>query len=113
MAEGTWKTAVVAVVALAALVVLADSGLLGRAQAQSEGRTSGVICVLGQERNGSAPIVLVDVPDQAIMVYEYSYGNDRIELTAARTYRFDKQLTDFQTDGASVETVRQWVTARR
>jgi len=112
MAEGTWKTALVAVVALAAGVVLAGSGLLDSAQAQSEGRTSGVICVVGEQRNGYAPIVLIDVPDQSIMVYEYSYSDDRIELTAARTYRFDKQLADFQTEGPTVDTVRQWVNRR-
>jgi len=104
--------ALVALVAVAAGFVLAGSGVLRSAQAQSEGRTSGVICVVGQEVNGYAPIVLVDVPDQSIMVYEYSYGNDRIELTAARTYRFDKQMADWQTEGPTVETVRQWVTRR-
>ena len=102
MAQATWKMAVVAVVALAAGLVLGGSGLLGSVQAQSEGSASGVICVMGQERNGSAPIVLVDAREQSLMVYEYSYGNDRIELTAARTYQFDKQMTDWQTEGLSV-----------
>jgi len=113
MAQGMWKTAFVAVACLAVGLALGGNGLLTRAEAQSGGGASGTICVVGQERNGSAPIVLVDVGDQSLVVYEYSYGNNRIELTAARTYRFDKQLADWQTEGPNVDLVRQWVTARR
>ncbi|NLW49450.1 MAG: hypothetical protein GXY85_01220 [Candidatus Brocadiaceae bacterium] len=113
MAQGSWKTAVVAVVGVAAGLALAGSGLMGSAQAQSEGAAGGMICVVGQELQGTAPIVLVDVRDQSLLVYEYSYYNDRISLTSARTFRFDKQLTEYQTSGPNVDLVRQWATGTR
>lgn len=112
MAKGTLKTAMVAVIALGAGLALAGSGLLGSAQAQSQGGASGVICLLGQELNGFAPICLVDVREQTILVYEYSYSNDQIQLTCARTYQFDKLLKDFHTGSPSVEDVRKEVTRR-
>ena len=108
-----WQSAVVVVVALAAGIALGGSGLLRMAYGQSEGRTSGVICVVGEERNGYAPIVLIDVPDQTVLVYEYDYSDNSIELTAARTYRFDKQLTDFQTTGVTVDAVRKAIMRKR
>ena len=100
-----WKTIAIAVLSMVVGFLIASGGF-PQAQAQSEGRTPGVICVVGQERNGDAPIVIVDVPDQSVMVYEYSYSNNRIELTAARTFQFDKLLTDFNTEGYSVDEVR-------
>ncbi|MHC4479457.1 MAG: hypothetical protein ACYS8K_01305 [Planctomycetota bacterium] len=104
-----WKTILIVLLVVAVGVLLAGGGFRSRAYGQSEGRTSGVICVVGQAVNQFAPIVLVDVPDQTIMVYEYSYQNDDIELTAVRTYRYDKLLKEFHPEGASVEEVRRHV----
>jgi hypothetical protein len=113
MSQGTWKTAVVAVVAVAVGVALGGSGLLRSAQAQSSsGSAGGVICVVGDQLNGYAPICLVDVREQTLLVYEYSYSDDRIELTSARTFAFDKQLQNYQTK-PPVDDVRQWVTTHR
>lgn len=110
MSGQEWKTAVIVLVCLTAGVLLGGSRILSKAYGQSEGRTAGVICVVGEDRNGYAPIVLIDVPDQTILVYEYSYGNDSLELATARTFRFDKLLVDYNTEGVSVEEVRREVT---
>ena len=110
MSKENWKTALIVLMAVMLGCLLAEGGFLSGAHAQSEGRTAGVICVVGGAFSAQAPIVIVDVPDETILVYEYSYQSDDIELTAARTYRFDKLLTDFNSKGPSVEEVRRQVT---
>ncbi len=105
-----WKVALIVLASLAVGYMLAGGGILQRVHGASEGRTSGVICVIGTAVNQDAPIVLVDVPNETILIYEYSYRNNEIELTSARTYRFDKLLKEYQIKGESVEAVRQFVT---
>ena len=112
MTQASWQTGLVVIVALVVGIALGGSGLLGNVQAQSEGAAGSAICVAGTERNGILPIVLVDSREQSLLVYEYSYGNDQVELTAARHFHFDKQLQDWHTDGPSVQAVEQWVTRR-
>ncbi|MCK4298560.1 MAG: hypothetical protein KAX80_03445 [Planctomycetes bacterium] len=110
MVKEDWKTGLIVVLAVVVGILLAQSGILSsKAYAQSEGQAPGVICVLGYPVNGYAPIVLVDVPDQTLIVYEYSYGSDTIELTAARTYRFDRRLKEFNIEGPSVADVMKEV----
>lgn len=113
MARQDWKTALIVLLSVMAGFFLAGSGVLSSAYGQSEGRAGDVVCVVGQERNGFAPIVLVDLSDQTILVYEYSYANDRIELTSARTYRFDKLMTEYNIRGLTVEQVREGVAPGR
>jgi hypothetical protein len=107
-----WTVAGVVLVAVMAGFLLAGTGTVPKAYGQVEGRTSGNICLIGQVANQYAPIVLVDVPNQTIMVYKYSYLNDRIELTSARTYQYDKLLKEYQIKGVTVDQVRQAVGAR-
>jgi predicted transcriptional regulator YdeE len=90
--------------------VLAGAGT--RVHGQSEGRTTGVICVVGAERNQLAPIVVLDVPEQTFIVYEYDYTAEALKLTAVRTYRYDRLLREFGTKGVSVDQVRQEVSRR-
>jgi len=100
-------------VSLAVGFLLAGGTLAPKAHGQSEGLTRGIICVMGQAVNQYAPIVLVDVPDQTVLVYEYSYQNDDIELTAARTFRWDKLLTELNNTGVKVEEVMRAVSEVR
>ncbi|MFO7956981.1 MAG: hypothetical protein R6X33_07750 [Candidatus Brocadiia bacterium] len=109
MTGENWKTAAIVLLAVALGVLLGGSRLTNRAHAQSEGSSGGLIAVMGEVAGNDAPLILVDVPDQTIMVYEYSYSGDTIELTSARTYRWDKRLTDYETDGPSVDEVRAFV----
>jgi hypothetical protein len=109
MLSRNWRTLAVAALAFAVGLLIAGGGLLRSAQAQSEGRTTGVICVVGAPSAQVAPLVIVDVPDETIIVYSYDYRSNRIELSGARTYRFDKLLQDFNTKGPTVEEVRRAV----
>ena len=113
MAKQDWKMAFIVLVCVMAGFFLAGSGILSSAHGQSEGQAGGVICVVGEERNGFAPIVLVDVPDQTVLVYEYSYANDRIELTSARTFKWDRRLMEYNTRGPTFDEVRLEVESRR
>ena len=110
MLARNWRTLAVAAMAFAVGVALTGGGLLRRAEAQSEGQTTGVICVVGAPSAQIAPIVIVDVPDQTMVVYKFDYRSNQVELSSARTYRFDKLLQDYNTRGASVEEVRRAVT---
>ncbi|MCD6417044.1 MAG: hypothetical protein J7M08_10190 [Planctomycetes bacterium] len=109
MKGNEWRMAVVVLVAIAAGALLGRGGGPTPAQAQIAGSARGVICVLGQERNGYAPIVLVDQPDQTFLVYKYSYMSGRVELTSVRTFQFDQRLGDWNTDGPSVDDIRQYL----
>ena len=109
MTEQTWKTAFL-VLAAVVVVLLASGRLAGRALAQSEGGAGGVICVMGPERNGEAPIILVDVPDQTMVTYEYDYANGRVRLSSVRSFRYDSRLIDWQCEPPTVEDVRLYVT---
>ncbi len=109
MKGDNWKTAVIVLLAVALGVVLGGGGLLERADAQTQGAAGGVIAVMGEQLRGDAPLVLVDTREESIMVYDYSYSRNTIELTSARTYRWEKRLSDWQTRGPSVEEVRRAV----
>jgi len=110
MGKQEFKTALIVLVSVLAGAYLAGGlGLSNRAYGQSEGQTAGVICVVGGQLSGYAPIFVIDVPDQTLLVYEYSYGDNNIELTAARTFRYDKKLPEFGNEGPTVEEVRQAV----
>jgi hypothetical protein len=113
MGDRDWKLAIAVLVSLMAGVLLAGSGILPAADGQSEGRAGNVICVVGEERNGYAPIVLVDTREEALLVYRYSYADYQLELGSVRTYAFDKQLREYNIDGPTVEAVARQVQGRR
>ena len=77
------------------------------------GAAGNMICVLGTERGGYAPIVLIDGQERTILIYEYAYANDEIELTSARTFEFDRLIKEFNVEGLSVGEVQAEVTRRR
>jgi len=100
---------IVVVVLLVVVCVMGTALLPRRAAAQADGQAGNVTIVLAEMRNGSVPIVLVDGTEQTLLVYEYDYGSDEIELQCARTYRFDKLLTEFNSGRPSVEDVRKMI----
>jgi hypothetical protein len=106
MATKELKLIAVVLVAAAAGYLLAGGGGPSKAYGQSGGMTSGVICVVGDVYAAYAPIVLVSVPDQSVVVYEYSYQGRQIRLAGARTYQYDKLLQDFQNLPPTVEQVK-------
>jgi len=108
------KMALMVLLGMAAGALLVQSGLLfPKAYAQSEGRAGNVICVVGEESNQYAPVVLVDTLDQTIMVYRYSYSDYEIKLTAVRTYQWDKKLVEWPEVRPTVQQVRQQVLAQQ
>ncbi len=113
MAARDWKMVVVALGALTVGLVLGGNNRFERAQAATQGQSGGVIALIGDEASQRAPIVLVDVPDQSVIVYEYNYLNDEIELTSVRSFEYDKLLKEWQTGGPTVEEVREYVTQAR
>jgi len=106
------KIAVLVLAAAVAGFLLGGGRILSRAYAQSEGMTSGVICVVGENYNGYAPIVVVDVADQCVVVYRYEYSSGRVKLTAARKFHFDKLLREYENDAPSVDDVQDYVSSR-
>jgi hypothetical protein len=113
MANREWKVAFLVLLSVVAGVLLAGRGVLPAARGQSEGRAGNLICVLGENLRGYAPIVLVDGQERTILVYEYSYGDDRIELTSARTFEFDRLIKEYNVEGLSVGQVQSEVTRTR
>ena len=109
MTDRTWKTALVVLAAVATGVLISNSGILPRAQGIAEGQSGGVICLIGEQFSQDAPIILVSVPDQTVLIYNYNYSNRDIRLSSARTFKFDKLLTDWQTKGPTVEEVRNFI----
>ena len=107
-----WQTAVLLLAAVLLGCILGQSGIFPRAQAQVEAGAGRVAVVMGSERQGYAPIVLVDTLEQTVVVYEYSYGARRLALESARSYRFDKQLTDFKTGEPSLRQVQDMLQRR-
>jgi len=53
-----------------------------------------MIAMLGMTVNDATPIVLVDTKAQTLLVYEYMVSTKRAYLRCARTYAFDKDLTE-------------------
>jgi hypothetical protein len=100
-----WRLALVVLVSVMAGFFLAGSGTLPSAHGQIEGQAGGVICVAGEVSSGYAPIILVDVPDQVLLFYEYSYLGRNIKFVAARSYRFDRRLTEFNNLAPTVQEI--------
>lgn len=113
MATKELKLAAVVLVAMSLGFFLAGGGFLPKAHGQSEGMTSGVICVVGEVFGAYAPIIVVSVPDQSLIVYEYSYQGRQIRLAGARTYQYDKLLQDYQNARPTVQEVREALAAER
>ena len=101
-----WHIAALLLMALICGYVVGRGGLAPGAQAQSESAAGRVAVVIGQERNGRAPIVLVDSLEQSIVVYEWSYASRNIQLKSARTYRHDKLLQELDNAPPSVRDIQ-------
>ena len=91
------------------LVGSTSTGVLRPARAQSEGVVGRVIAVMGPQDRQYVPIAIVDTLEQTMCIYEYSYTARRLKLVCARTYRYDKQLVEYDNYGPSVVEVRRRV----
>ena len=108
-----WRfPALVAVVALALGYLVAQRGLLSKAEAQVTGARAGsVTCLMGEATRTYYPIILVDALEETILVYEFKTLSD-LRLSAARTYRYDKQIPEYNNTGMSVDEVKTRIERR-
>ena len=113
MKERWQSVALLLLIAFVFGYILGHSSILPKAHALSEGAAGRGVCVMGEVSNRYAPIVLVDTLEQSILVYEYSHNSRRLELESARSYRFDKQLMEFEISGPSVGQIRARVEQQR
>jgi hypothetical protein len=106
-----WQgTAAVVLLALIFGFLLGRSTLLPRAEAQGEAQAGRTAAIFGTpvptNQTAYAPLFVVDSLQQSIMVYEYSYRARTLELKAARSYRFDKEVAQFNTSPSLEEIQR-------
>lgn len=85
--------------AIAACLVLQVGLTLAPATAQdtAAGGGEGVFVVAGQVTPETYGLYLVDVRRGAICVYQYVPGTRKLQLLAARTFMFDRQLENYNT----------------
>jgi hypothetical protein len=102
-----WKLACLILAGVAFGAFLSNHIGLPRAQAQGDGRAGNVVVVVGQESASDLPIILMDASEQTLLIYIYDIGSEDLELMAARTFRFDRLLTQFNNDGVTVDDVRR------
>jgi len=91
----------VALLGAAAGFLLAEAGRstpTAWAQSTQSAGGGGVFTVAGQITSNTYGIYLVDTGNGTICLYEYVPGERRLHFRAARTYRFDVQLDDHNTD---------------
>jgi hypothetical protein len=75
--------------------------LLPSAMAQNAapvGGASGCFIMPGQFADRSWGCYLLDVDNQTLCAYEYFPGEKQLRLIAARNIRYDRKLTNFNTD---------------
>ena len=91
-------------VVVAILGVLAGGLLVEASRAVGDGGDSvlspvpSVVAVTGQITRDSYGIYLVDTGNQTVAIYQYVPSQRLLRLLAARTFAFDVQLDDFNTE---------------
>jgi len=113
MKERWQTTAVLVMLALIFGFLLGHSAILPRAEAQGEATAGRIATMMGQPVTTRGqilvPIVIVDGLQQSIMVYDYSLTAEVLELKAARSFRWDKEIVEYKngTGGPSTKAVQQ------
>jgi hypothetical protein len=107
-----------AVAVLATLLITGRYDIVRPAQAQESAAGSYMVALIGEQVTQQYPLFLVDTKEMSILVYEYDRGNGSLELHAARTFQYDRKLTDYEVRsttqrrvGPSVDQVRQAIMA--
>ena len=97
--SGRWAVLMVLSALAGGLLVALTTGMPSAyAQAAPATRTDPVLVVGGQISAQTYGLYLVDYEQKTICVYEYMPKDRKLRLMAARTYRFDSQLDEFNTD---------------
>jgi hypothetical protein len=85
----------VVVVVLLALVVLVEFRGERVAVAQSEMAAAHIIGLTGQVSATQQPIYIIDTRSQVLLVYEYRLNGQGLGLMAARSFKYDKEILEF------------------
>jgi hypothetical protein len=107
---GQWVMVVVlAAVAGGLLSQLLLSARDACAQQRAAVRAETVFVAAGQISDETYGLYLVDYENETICVYEYVPQDRRLRLRAARTYQFDAQLDEYNTDKPLPRDVKELV----
>jgi hypothetical protein len=111
---------------MGALVGFAFAGLLGQAnpsgsavrpanQANGARETSGTVVLSSQAADGSQLLYIVDTNNQSFAVYRVDPRDNKgaVKLEAARQYRWDLKLAEFNNQAPEVATIESMVGAPR
>ena len=119
MKAGNWIiTALVGAVAILVTMLVSDIVNPGGRYvlAQDSAAVPYLIGITGPEQNLRLPLFLIDIRKEVILSYEYNISRRSLELVRVRTYRYDRQLEDYENTasrgGPSVGEVRQMVRRR-
>jgi len=83
------------------LIQAGRSGAPAQAQVTASGGGGNVFAIAGQLSRDVYGLYLVDLEHATICVYEYlpaGTGSSRLRLMAARTFAFDRQLDEYNTE---------------
>lgn len=83
------------------------------AQSATSAGAGGVFAFSGQLSKGSYGVFMVDVDTGTIWAYEYVSGKRCLRLAAARSWRFDRYLENFNTCDLPPAAVEQMVDEQR
>ena len=88
---------------------LADDPQLQQAPSSANGS---IVAITGQISRDTYGIYLVDLDNQTICVYQYLTSAKTLKLLATRTFAYDVQLDEYNTE-PSPRQIRQMVTEHR
>ena len=106
-----WLVALIAALTSAAVCTV----LPGReAVGQGDGSAAHLIALTGAMEDKVQTVYVVDAREQVLLVYEYGLGRGALDFVAARTFKFDKLVEEYdtrKTNGRplSVKDVRKFV----
>jgi len=109
---GKWLVVVLlSVIATCLLVQAGVATSAARAQISSANRVGsagegGVFAIAGQVTPDTYGLYLVDSGNATICVYQYLPGTRQLRLMAARTYAYDRQLDEYNTQPSPREIKR-------
>lgn len=117
-----WMIAGALMVMATVMIVRSDSGLgagwgssqgLAFGQSVSSGGARGLFAFSGQLSKGKFGLYMVDVDAMTLWVYEYLPQKGCLRLAAARTWRYDRYLENFNACGLPPDAIEDMVDQQR
>jgi hypothetical protein len=110
-----WVIAIALVVIAVEVALKADAPGMPAAfgQATSSAGLRGVFAFSGQLSKTSYGIFMVDVDAMTIWIYEYLPQKSCLRLAAARTWRYDRYLEDYNGCGPPPDVIEQMIEEQR